>query len=96
MLLLVFWISGNFPETAWRAIHSRQAVHVVSAISGFLKRNRLAVNSQTTRRCMLESQISGFWLSCPAVIYNRQAGRGILDNFLYFSGFWGKSDRGER
>jgi len=41
-----FWISGNFPEIAWRAVHSRHAAHIIFAFSGFLKRNRLAVNSQ--------------------------------------------------
>jgi len=24
----VFSVSGNFPKIAWRAVHSRQAVHV--------------------------------------------------------------------
>jgi len=24
-----FWVSGNFPEIAWRAVHSRQAAHAV-------------------------------------------------------------------
>ena len=27
---------GNFPETAWRAVHSRQAAHAEFAYSGFL------------------------------------------------------------
>jgi len=30
-----FLISGNFPETGWRAIHSRQATHPLLCVSGF-------------------------------------------------------------
>jgi len=58
--------SGNFPETAWRAVHSRQAAHAENAYSGFLGRNRLAVHTRlpggtypTARRHMLISPISG-------------------------------------
>ncbi|QCE11062.1 hypothetical protein DEO72_LG10g2295 [Vigna unguiculata] len=40
---LSFW---KFPETAWRAVHSRQASHALWLIFGFLKRNRLAINSR--------------------------------------------------
>jgi len=50
----------------------------------------------TARQRVLESPVSGFWLSCPAVMYTRQATRVTLGQFLCFSGFWGKSDRRER
>jgi len=45
-----FWLnfcaSGKFPETAWRADHSRQAAHAIGLFFGFLKRNCLAAHSQ--------------------------------------------------
>jgi len=29
-----FRVSGNFPETAWRAVHSRQAAHAFVHVLG--------------------------------------------------------------
>jgi len=54
-----FRVSGKFPETAWRAAHSRQATHVI--LLHFLSsiRNRLAVNPCTARRHKLEPS---FWV----------------------------------
>jgi len=45
--------SGNFPETAWRAIHSRQAAHPFLCISLCFWVQRLAVNPCTARRLMV-------------------------------------------
>jgi len=42
-VFLGFW---KFPETAWRAVHSCQASHALWLIFGFLKSNRLAINSR--------------------------------------------------
>jgi len=83
---MFFWVSGNFPETAWWAVHSRQAAHIIFAISGFLKRNRLAVNSQSPGDVCWKAQFSGFWLSFPVVINTRQATRVTLGRFLCFLG----------
>ena len=83
---LDFWVSRNFLETAWRAMHSRQAAHIFLPIFGFLKRNHLAVNSQPLGDACLKTQFSGFWLSCPAVMNTRQATRAMLARFLCFLG----------
>ena len=42
--------SGNFPETAWRAIHSHQAAHLFLRILLCFWVQRLAVNPCTARR----------------------------------------------
>jgi len=50
VIIVRFWlnlcVSGKFPETAWRAIHSRQAVHVIICDLGSWTRNRLAARSR--------------------------------------------------
>jgi len=84
VLLLVFWISGNFPEIAWRAVHSRQAVHVVSAISGFLGRNRLAVHNRPPGDACDFTNFWNFSMNCLAVMINRQATRVSISDFGIF------------
>jgi len=44
---LNFWISGNFPETAWRARHSRHAAHHVLVLMSSWGRNRLVAHSRS-------------------------------------------------
>jgi len=43
-------IFGNFPETAWRAIHSRQTAHANCVCLGCFWGQRLAVEPCTARR----------------------------------------------
>jgi len=40
----------------------------------------------TARRRVLDSPVSGFWLSYPAVMYTRQATRVTLGKFCVFLG----------
>jgi len=42
LFALKFAFLENFPETAWRAIHSCQATHANLMFSGFQRGNRLA------------------------------------------------------
>jgi len=36
--MLNFWVSGKFPETAWRHVLGRQAMHGFVPSSGFSRR----------------------------------------------------------
>jgi len=77
----VFHVSGKFPETAWRAAHSRQAAHVIlPSFLGSLM-NRLAVNPCTARRCKPVIQFLGSTIHCLAVMHTRQATRMELAQF---------------
>jgi len=52
--------SGKFPKTASQAVHSRQAAHALSRVSGFLESNCLAAHSRPLgdARCFTQ-----FWVS---------------------------------
>ena len=56
--ICVILISGNFPETAWWAIHSRQAAHTKLCVSLGSLMNRLAVKPCTAKRRNL---VTFFW-----------------------------------
>ena len=76
-----FLISGNFPETAWRAIHNRQAAHNIVCVSWVPWRNCLAVKLCTARR---RKSITHLWVSlmnCLAVMNFCQATRVCLTQF---------------
>jgi len=65
--------SGNFPETAWRAIHSRQASHTKLYVFLGSLMNRLAVKPCTARRCKFCNIFLGSLMNCLAVMNFRQA-----------------------
>jgi len=71
---MVFWISGNF--------------RVVNRFCHFWVSEEKPLGGElpTARRRVLQSPISGFWLSCPAVMYTSQATRVTLGQFLCFLG----------
>jgi len=76
--------SGNFPETAWRAVHSRQAAHAENAYSGFLGRNRLAVHTRPPGDTCDFTNFWNFSMNCLAVMINRQATRVSVSDFGIF------------
>jgi len=51
--MLNFWVSGKFPETAWRHIPGRHATHGIVPSYGFSgwKAWRYWSNRQATRTC---------------------------------------------
>ena len=88
-----FRVSGKFQETAWRAIHSRQATHAFIVVSGFLREEPPGGTSIAARKNMLLTQFFGFWLNCLAVTNTRQATRATFDSILSFYLFWGIFNR---
>ena len=75
---VIFLNSGILPEIAWRAIHSRQAAHIIWCLFLVSWRNRLTVRPCTARRRRL---MTHFWVSlmnCLAVINFRQATQTML------------------
>jgi len=61
--------------------HSRQAVHAVSAISGFLGRNRLAVHTRPPGDAYGFTRFWNFLMNCLAVMIIRQATRVSVKRF---------------
>jgi len=43
-LIRKLWVSGKFPETAWRTMNYRKATHPILLIFWVPERNRLAVS----------------------------------------------------
>jgi len=68
-------ISGNFPETAWRAMHSRQAAHANYVCLGGFWGQRLAVEPRTARRRKGMREFWVIFMNCLAVMNFHQATR---------------------
>jgi len=81
---LDFRVFGKFPQTAWWAMHSCQAVHTFCPISGFLKRNHLVVSSRSPSNVCLKTL---FELSSGDE--HSPGDTSPVGSILVFSGFWG-------
>jgi len=64
--IIFLLISGNFPETAWRAIHSRQAAHLFVCTSLCYEMQRLAVIPCAARRLIVWAILGVFGMNCLA------------------------------
>jgi len=87
-------ISGNFPETAWRAIHSRQVAHANCTFLWCFWGQRLAVKDFTAKR---RKRITKFWVSllnCLVVMNFCQAMRVCRARFFVILGVLEEIDRG--
>jgi len=72
---MVLLNSGIFPETAWRAILSRQAAHPFEHVLWGFWVQRLAVNPCTVRRLKVREHSGFLLINCLAVMNFRQATR---------------------
>jgi len=83
-----FLHSGNFPKTAWRAIHSRLEAHTNLGVFWVPLRNRLAVKPCTAKRLKPITQFWVFLMNCVAMMSFRQAVRVWLIQFMIFCAFY--------
>jgi len=79
MFLVKFCVSGNFPETAWRAAHSRPAAHTFIRV--------LAAQSRPPGDAWLPTPLWGWWMKRLAVLVEPPGGTSKNNQFLVFFGF---------
>jgi len=92
-LVEFFCVSGKFLETAWRAVHSRQAAHAIVRNLGSWKRNRLAGTLRAARRHLKFYHILGLTDEAPGGVDWTARRRGSDWLILGISGLWAELNR---